>query len=182
MSMNPEQFSDLQKKNLEVAMRLAQLSIENSQRIMQLQVDTARSLMEDSLQGAKALSEAKDPNAQVSLRASLAQNTSEKMMACARQIAQIASETQKELSKLVGFQMSDGGKDWMEAVQKMFANAPFTTPDAMNTLPGVQQAMEGMRSAFEQMTKMSQEALAKLPGMNAMVPPAADKSGRGKKE
>ncbi|MBL8485425.1 MAG: phasin family protein [Rhodocyclaceae bacterium] len=182
MSMNPEQFSDLQKKNLEVAMRLAQLSIENSQRIMQLQVDTARALMEDSLQGAKALSEAKDPNDQVSLRASLAQNTTERMMGCARQIAQIASETQQELGKLVGTQLTGGGKEWMEAVQKMFANAPFTKPEAMNTLPGVQEAMDGMRNAFEQMTKMSQEALSKLPGMAAMTPPAAKPTGRGKKE
>mgnify|MGYP001019803867 CR=1 FL=1 len=33
-----QQFNEIQKKNLEAAMRLAQLSIENSQRIMELQV------------------------------------------------------------------------------------------------------------------------------------------------
>ena len=33
-----QQLNEIQKKNLEAAMRLAQLSIENSQRIMELQV------------------------------------------------------------------------------------------------------------------------------------------------
>ncbi|MBS0553745.1 MAG: phasin family protein, partial [Proteobacteria bacterium] len=37
MAGKQEQMNELQKKNLEAAMRLAQLSIENSQRIMEIQ-------------------------------------------------------------------------------------------------------------------------------------------------
>ncbi len=44
-----QQFNEIQKKNLEAAMRLAQLSIENSQRIMELQVGTAKSLFDEAL-------------------------------------------------------------------------------------------------------------------------------------
>ena len=44
-----QQLNEIQKKNLEAAMRLAQLSIENSQRIMELQVGTAKSLFEEGV-------------------------------------------------------------------------------------------------------------------------------------
>ena len=37
MASKQEQLNELQKKNLEAAMRLAQMSIENSQRIMEIQ-------------------------------------------------------------------------------------------------------------------------------------------------
>ena len=41
-----EQFSELQRKNMEAAMRLAQLSIENSQRIMALQTELAKEMFQ----------------------------------------------------------------------------------------------------------------------------------------
>ena len=75
-----EQMSELQKKNIEAAMRLAQLSMDNSQRIMQLQVDTARALFEESVNNARAVTETREPAGQVELRARLARNTTEKML------------------------------------------------------------------------------------------------------
>jgi len=63
-----QQLNEIQKKNLEAAMRLAQLSIENSQRIMELQVGTAKSLFEEGVANAKALSGVKDPAEAMSLR------------------------------------------------------------------------------------------------------------------
>ena len=75
MATKQDQFNELQKKNLEAAMRLAQLSIENSQRIMEIQVSTAKSLFEEGVQNAKALSSAKDPKDMMDLRAHYAQAT-----------------------------------------------------------------------------------------------------------
>lgn len=99
---NPEQMSELQKKNIEAAMRLAQLSMENSQRIMQLQVATARALFEESVANARALADVREPANQVELRSQLARSTTERMLGCARQIAEITSETQAEFGRLVG--------------------------------------------------------------------------------
>src|SRR5690606_39894541 len=61
MATKQDQMNELQKKNLEAAMRLAQMSIENSQRIMELQVSTAKTLFEDGVKNAKAMSAVKDP-------------------------------------------------------------------------------------------------------------------------
>ena len=42
--MKNEQLSEIHRKNMEAAMRLAQLSIENSQKVMALQSQLARDL------------------------------------------------------------------------------------------------------------------------------------------
>lgn len=155
MATKQDQFNEIQKKNLEAAMRLAQMSIENSQRIMELQVATAKSLFEEGVENAKALSTAKDPKDLLNLRSQYAQSTTEKMLACAREMAELTSRTQAEVGKLVSEQLSSGGKDVFEAMQKMFSGMPITDQNAMTA---IQTAMDTTRSAFEQMARASTEA------------------------
>lgn len=154
-SKQEQQMNELHRKNLEAAMRLAQLSIENSQRIMELQVTTAKSLFDDGVNNAKALGAARDPQAMVELRTQFAQNATEKMLACAREMAELTSRTQSEIGKLVGQQLTSGGHDVFEAMQKMFQGMPITDQNAMTAM---QTAMDTTRMAFEQMTKASTDA------------------------
>ncbi|MCK0509820.1 phasin family protein [Aromatoleum buckelii] len=155
MATKQDQINELQKKNLEAAVRLAQMSIENSQRIMELQVAVAKSLFEEGVENAKALSSVKDPKQAIELRTQYAQSTTEKMLSCAREMAELTNRTQAEVGKLVGEQLSTGGKDMFEAMQKMFTGMPITDQNAMTAL---QTAMDTTRSAFEQMTRASSEA------------------------
>lgn len=155
MATKQDQINELQKKNLEAAVRLAQMSIENSQRIMELQVSVAKSLFEEGVENAKALSNVKDPKQAIELRTQYAQRTTEKMLSCAREMAELTNRTQAEVGKLVGEQLSTGGKDMFEAMQKMFTGMPITDQNAMTAL---QTAMDTTRSAFEQMTRASSEA------------------------
>ncbi|MFT3758013.1 phasin family protein [Thauera sp.] len=155
MASKQDQFNELQKKNLEAAMRLAQLSIENSQRIMEIQVTTAKTLFEEGVENAKAQSSAKDPKSLMDLRTQYAQNTTEKMLACAREIAEITANTQAAFGKLVGEQLTSGSQDMFEAMQKMFKGMPISD---QNALGAMQTAMDTTRAAFEQMTRASTEA------------------------
>ena len=159
MANKQDQFNELQKKNLEAAMRLAQLSIENSQRIMEIQVSAAKSLFEEGVGNAKAMSAVKDPKDMMNLRANYAQTTTEKMLACAREIAEITSTTQAEFGKLVGEQLTSGSQDMFEAMQKMFKGMPISD---QNALGAMQTAMDTTRAAFEQMTRASTEAFQAL--------------------
>ncbi|MFN3986314.1 MAG: phasin family protein [Rhodocyclaceae bacterium] len=155
MATKQDQFNELQKKNLEAAMRLAQMSIENSQKIMELQVSTAKSLFEEGVNNAKALSAAKDPKAMMDLRSQFAQSSTERMLQCAREIAELTSKTQAEVGKLVSEQLSSGGQDVFDAMQKMFQGMPVTDQNALNA---IQTAMDTTRAAFEQMARASTEA------------------------
>lgn len=150
-----QQFNEIQKKNLEAAMRLAQLSIENSQRIMELQVGTAKSLFEEGVANAKALSGVKDPAEALSLRTAYAQATTEKMLSCAREIAEITSKTQAEVGKMVTEQLTGGGQDVVDSFQKLFKGLPIGDHNALGS---IQAAMDTARAAYEQMTKASAEA------------------------
>ena len=150
-----QQLNEIQKKNLEAAMRLAQLSIENSQRIMELQVGTAKSLFEEGVANAKALSSVKDPAEAMNLRTAYAQSTTEKMLSCAREIAEITAKTQAEVGKMVSEQLTGGGADMFESIQKMFKGMPVGDHNALGTIQG---AMDTARAAYEQMTKASTEA------------------------
>lgn len=150
-----QQLNEMHRKNLEAAMRLAQMSIENSQRIMEMQVSTAKSLFEEGVNNAKALGSARDPQAMVELRTQFAQNATEKMLACAREMAELTSQTQTEIGKLVGQQLTSGSQDVFEAMQKLFQGMPITDHNAMAAM---QTAMDTTRTAFDQMTKASAEA------------------------
>ena len=155
MASKQDQMTELQKKNLEAAMRLAQMSIENSQRIMEIQVNAAKRLFEEGVENAKALSSVKDPKGMMELRANFAQQTTEQMLACARQIAEITAASQAEFGKLIRDQLSTGSSDMFEAMQKMFQGMPISD---QNALGAMQTAMDTTRAAFEQMTRASTEA------------------------
>ena len=155
MAVKPEQFNEIQKKNLDAAMRLAQLSIENSQRLMELQVTTAKSLFEEGVNNAKAIAAAKDPQTAMELRTQFAQSSTEKMLACAREMAELTTRAQAEVGKLVSEQLSAGSQDVFEAMQKMFQGMPISDQNAKTA---IQTAMDTTRNAFEQMTRASTEA------------------------
>jgi phasin family protein len=174
-----EQFSEIHQKNLDAAMRLAQLSIENSQRIMELQVETAKSLFEDGVQNAKALTQVKDPKAVMDLRTEYARATTETMLAAARRIAEIATETQSEFSKLVGGQMMGGSKDFADAVQKMFSFNPSAGSAVQSAMGSLQQAMDMARGAFDQITHASTGAFDSL---GKAASGAAKQAAKGKNE
>ena len=169
MASKQEQFNELQRKNLETAMRLAQLSIENSQRIMEIQVAMAKSLFEEGVESAKALSSANDPKGIMDLRTHYAQSTTEKMLSCAREIAEITARTQNEFGKLVGEQLSTGSQDMFEAMQKMFKGMPIADQNALSAL---QNAVDTTRAAFEQITRASTEAF------RSAAPQDKDSKGR----
>ena len=157
-----EQFSELQQKNLDAAMRLAQLSIENSQRIMELQVETAKSLFQDSVENAKALTQVKDPNEVLELRTDYARSATEKMLAAARRIAEIAGETQAEFGRIVGSHIVGGGKEMAEAVQKLFSFNPTAGQAVQAAMGTLQQAMDMARGAYDQITRVSTDAFESL--------------------
>lgn len=177
MNVKTEQFSELQRKNLDAAMHLAQMSIENSQRIMELQVQTAKSLFEESVQSAKALAGAQDPKQALELRTQYAQSTAEKMLTAARQIAQIATETQSEFGRMMGQHLAGGSKEVMDAMQKFMSFNPAGQKTAEVAMGSLQQAIDAAHSAFEQITRVSTDAFTSF-GSAASKATGMDKRGK----
>ena len=157
MATKPEQFSELHRKNMEAAMRLAQMSIENSQRIVALQVEVAKTLFQDSVDNAKALATVKDPQQAVTLRTQYTQDTTQKMIEAAREIAEIGNSSRGEFSRLMTEQLASGSKDMMEAFQAFFGTLPGQNASVVETM---QKAMAQANKAFEQIAEASASALS----------------------
>ena len=147
----------MQKKNLESAMRLAQLSIENSQRILHLQMQTAKEMFEDGVSNVQSLTQIKTPQEAMALRARYAQQAAEKMLTTSRNIAEITAEVQTEMSKLVSQQLSSGSHDMMEAMQGFLKGMPLNSHAAAEAM---QTTFETARKTLEQVAKASSEAFS----------------------
>jgi phasin family protein len=159
MATKIDQFSEIQRKNMEAAMRLAQLSIENSQRVMALQSELARELFQHGVDNAKAQTTAKDPAEIMKLRAEYAQETTQKMMEAAQQIAEVGNEARAEFSRLLTEQLAAGSQEIVDAFQGFFKSLPNSNSNVMETM---QQAMATANSAFEQIAKATTAAMENM--------------------
>lgn len=150
MTSKTELLSELNRKHMEAAMQLAQLSIENSQRVMALQNELARELFQSGVENARALSQAKDAAEMMRLRAEYAQETTRKMMAVAQQVAEIGNESRAAFARLLTEQLAAGSQEMADAFQGFLKSLPGQAP---NMLEMMQQAMTTANSAFEQIAK-----------------------------
>jgi phasin family protein len=164
-----ENLTELSRKNMEAAMRLAQLSIENSQRVMSLQSELARELFNKGVENAKAQSSAKDPQEVLRLRAEYAQETARKMMEVAQQVAMIGNDARTEFSRMITEQLASGRQEMADAFQGFFKNLPGQNA---NVLEVMQQAMSTANSAFEQIAQATSSTFS---GMTDMAQKAAKK-------
>lgn len=146
------ELGEIQRKNLEAALRLAQLSIENSQKIMALQSQLARELLDDSVTQAKDQARQEAPLDVLNLRARYANDTVRKMLSVAQEIAEIGNSARSEFSRLLTEQLAAGSQDMVDAFQAFFKTLP-----GQNTMmfDAVQQAMATANAAFEQISKAS---------------------------
>lgn len=170
--MKNEQLSEMNRKNMEAAMRLAQMSIENSQRIMAIQSELARELFQDSVANAKAQTGAKDPQSVMTLRTQYAQDTAQKMMETAQKIAEVGNEARVEFSRLLTEQLAAGSQDMMDAFQGFFKSMPGSNQGMVEAM---QQAMMTANSAFEQITQVSSSAFNNMNELAKKSVPKAKK-------
>lgn len=172
MSGKMENFSELNRKNMEAAMRLAQMSIENSQRVMALQNELARELFNDGVENARAQSGAKDPQEVLRLRTEYAQETARKMMSVAQQVAEIGNDARINFSRMLTEQLASGSQDMADAFQGFFKSLPGQNPNMMDVM---QQAMTSANTAFEQIAKATAATFTNMTEMAQKAAPAKKK-------
>lgn len=151
-----DQFNALQRKNMEAATRLMQMSIENSQRILALQTELAKSLFQHGVENAKAQASVRDPKEVAQLAKNYTEETTQQMMAVAQQIAEIGNQARTEITNLITEQLTTGSQDLSGAMQEFFKGLPAQNPQLME---GFQQAIATATAAFEQVAQASAAAM-----------------------
>ena len=157
MAGKADNFSELNRKNMEAAMRLAQLSIDNSQRVMALQNELARELFQDGVENARQQATAKDPQEILRLRNEYAQETAQKMMVTAQKVAEIGNDARTEFARMLTEQLASGSQEMVDAFQGFFKTMPGQNANVMEIM---QQAMATANSAFEQITQATTAAVS----------------------
>ena len=156
MAFNSEKFSELHRKNMETAMRLAQMSIDNSQRVMALQADLAKSLFESSVSSAKAQAAVKNPQDLLRLQADYARETAGRVVDIAKQVAEIGNTARSEFSQVLTEQLASGKEELASSLQGFMKSLQTAMP---NISQAMEQAVATANSAFEQITKASAAAM-----------------------
>jgi phasin family protein len=156
-SKTEHSVTDFQQKNLNVAMKLAQLSIENAQRILQMQVEVSRDIFDDSLENADQLAHIQSPQDVMEVRARYARQAAEKMFACSRMMASVTAEMQSEMTRMVSERLASNGQEFFGAMEELMQGAPLNSHAAAEVL---QHAFDSARKSLEQVSKASAEAFA----------------------
>lgn len=154
MFATPEQFAAANKANIETLLTLANTAFASAERLAALNLNTARTLLEDGVANAKAMLAVKDVQELINLQTSLAQPLVEKVVAYARNVYEIASQSQEEISKLLESQIAEINKGIASALDKAAKSAPAGSDVAV---AAVKSAIAAANSAYDSMSKAARQ-------------------------
>lgn len=165
-------ISELNRRNVEAAMKLARLSIDNSQRVLSLHADLAKAIFEDTIANAKAHANVRTPQDLVELNTKYVQATAKRVVEVARKVSGIANQSRNEFSRVLSAQLSASKNELTDAVQALVKSLPAGTPDVNKA---VEQAIAAANGAFEQLQAVSNKALSAV-GVKKATPAAKAKA------
>ena len=97
----PEQFAEINKSSIESALRFAKVSMDGAERLVKLQLDAAKATLDENTRNAQSLMDAKDLQEMIALRARLTETSVESAINYSRNVYEMASQTQAELTRLM---------------------------------------------------------------------------------
>ena len=154
MFATPEQLAAASKANVETALTVANTAFASAERLAALNLNTARTMLEDSVAMTKSLLAIKDAQELTNLQGSLVQPGVEKMVAYARSVYEIASQTQEEYAKIAEAQVAELNKGVASALDKAAKSAPAGSDVAV---AAVKSAIAAANSAYDSMSKAAKQ-------------------------
>lgn len=154
MYQTPEQLTAWSKANLDAAVRFAGIALEGAERMLEVQLKAAKSAFADGVQQAKALAEVKDPQEFAQLKNTLVQPNLEKATTYVKDVYDVASATQSEISKLVEEQVAEFNKQVVTGVDKIVKSAPAGSEVAV---AAVKSAISAINSTYDNLSKSAKQ-------------------------
>src|SRR5574343_205751 len=151
---NIEQLAQAQKANAEVMMALVRTAFNGIERLTALNMAASREFFNASVANTQQLMSAKDAGAVAKLNADLSKPNVDKLMEYSRNVYDLVSAMQKEVTSVLESQYSSFTKNAESAVQKAKASAPV----GGDVFAATMQSMLGASTkAFDQMTSMAKQ-------------------------
>jgi phasin family protein len=156
MINTPEQFVQLNKSALESLQAAALVSMGGFEKLAELNIQAARASIDESTLTLKTLLETKDAKAVADLASVGVQPAAEKIVAYAKHVYEITSETNTEIAKLFEKQFAEGNRQLYAAIDSLAKNAPVGSEGVVTF---VKQAVSTANSAFDQVSKATKQVV-----------------------
>ncbi len=177
-----KQLEGLGEGGVETAMGLANIYIESAEQLLRLQLEAAKAALKENATNAKALLEINDVQKLMALRSSLAESSLERAMVFSRDIYDVASRNQREITQLMEKRVAEFNKNLAGTVEKAAKGAPAGADVAMaalkSSLSASSTAMENLTKGARQMAEFSEANLRAASGMAAGALKGAGKPGK----
>ncbi|MFM2345311.1 MAG: hypothetical protein RL654_64 [Pseudomonadota bacterium] len=154
---NTEQFTAAGKANLDAAVEIGQKAFGGIEKLVELNLQVTRAALDESAAHAKALLAVKDPQELLALQSGALQPAAEKATAYSRQVYEIASSTQADISKLLEAQAAGAQEKLQGFVEAALKNAPAGSENAVAMM---KQAMSATSAAVESAQKAAKQAVS----------------------
>ena len=155
MYATPEQFTVANEASVDALFAIAQAQFTAFERLSALNFNTTKAAFQDSVNQAKALLSVKDAQDFINLTAASAQPRIERAIAYSRNVYDVATQTQVEVTKLAETQAAEMNKTVVSLLDKLTKNAPAGSDVAV---AAVKSAMAAANSAYESFTKVVKQA------------------------
>ncbi|WP_042886099.1 TIGR01841 family phasin PhaP3 [Cupriavidus necator] len=179
----PDQFAAVQKANLGHLFTLTNMAFEGFQKLTELNLQTVRTTLAEGQDNAKAVLAGKDLREVFAVQGNLAQPAAEKAVAYARNVYEIASNTQAELSKAVEAQYEQHNRNVQAFVDAFVKNAPAGS-EAITAL--LQSSVAAASSTYESIQNAAKQtaevAKANFATTAAAASGAAQQAARASKQ
>ena len=155
MYVTPEQVVASNKAGVEALIGLAHTQFAAFERLSALTFNSTKSAFEDSVAHTKALLAVKDVQDLVNLNAAVAQPAIEKAIAYSRNVYDVATQSQGEVTKLVEGQAGEFNKSMVTLLDKVVKNAPAGSDVAV---AAVKSALAAANTAYDSISKAAKQA------------------------
>jgi phasin family protein len=155
MYVTPEQVAATNKSGMESLLGLAHTQFAAFEKLSALNFNATKAAFEDSVRLAKALLNVKDMQELVNLNSSLAQPSLEKAIAYSRNVYEVATATQSDITKALENQAAEANKSMVGLLDKVSKNAPAGSDVAV---AAVKSALAAANSAYDSFTKVAKQA------------------------
>jgi phasin family protein len=154
---NPtEQFTEFNKVNVAQASKLAAIAIGNAEKFVRLGMNTARFAVEQSLESTKAIAGVKDVQELFALRAKLAENGVQSALAYSKNLYELASEAQAELTAASEESWANYTRGMAKWVDTASQSAPAGSDVAINAFKST---VAATTAAFDQFQKATRQVV-----------------------
>lgn len=155
MYVTPDQVVATNKASVEALIGLANTQFAAFERLSALTFNVTKAAFEDGVAHTKALMGAKDVQELINVNTTASQPSIEKVIAFSRNVYDVATQSQGELTKLVESQTGELNKTMIALLDKVAKGAPAGSDVAVAAM---KQALAAANTAYDSMNKVAKQA------------------------